>query len=176
MVIVLRHATKEDAALVADISRQAFYDTFAADNSQHDMDKFLNEQFTRGRLMLEVGAPGNIFLLAYVEDPIAGYVKLREGKPDVGLEGLALLEVARNYVMNGFMGKGIGKKLMDAAIKIAGEKKKQAMWLGVWEKNKRAIAFYTAYGFEKFGECDFLLGDDVQRDWLMKKNLADENR
>jgi ribosomal protein S18 acetylase RimI-like enzyme len=61
---------------------------------------------------------------------------------------------------------------MQSCIAIAKQKAKEVVWLGVWEKNQRAIDFYLKFGFEKFGECDFLLGDDVQRDWLMKKHLT----
>lgn len=172
MNLSIRYATKIDAAMIADISRQTFYETFAADNTKEDMDKFLNEQFTKGKLMLEVGARENTFLLAYAEDNVAGYVKLREGKVLGRLDAKSSIEVARIYVMKDFIGRGVGAMLMNACIEIAKEQKKKTMWLGVWEKNERAIRFYTRYGFEKFGECDFLLGNDIQRDWLMKKNLT----
>jgi ribosomal protein S18 acetylase RimI-like enzyme len=49
--------------------------------------------------------------------------------------------------------------------------KKDNIWLGVWEHNHQAIKFYTTWGFEKFGDHLFLLGDDPQTDWLMKKEL-----
>ena len=60
---------------------------------------------------------------------------------------------------------------MEASINVAREKGKEVVWLGVWERNQRAIDFYKSWGFEKFGECDFLRGDDLQHDWLMKKQL-----
>jgi ribosomal protein S18 acetylase RimI-like enzyme len=173
MTYRLRYATKEDAVLVADISRQTFYDTFAADNTEEDMAKFLGEQFTRGRLMLEVGAPENVFLLVYDESTVAGYVKLREGKKLVALENKPAMEIARLYVVKEYIGKGVGKLLMQASLQYAKEQQKEVVWLGVWERNHRAIAFYTTWGFEKFDECDFLLGDDQQRDWLMKKHLSE---
>lgn len=175
MQFMLRHATPEDAVLVANISHQTFYDTFAADNTAEDMTKFLNEQFTKGKLMLEVGAPENIFLLAYHQNEVAGYVKLREGKKPLGFNGTASIEIARLYVVKNYLGKGVGKLLMQAALNIAKEKMKEVVWLGVWEKNQRAIDFYTAFGFQKFDECDFLLGNDLQRDWLMKKSLSEES-
>ncbi len=171
MNLTLRHATKDDAGLIADISRQTFYDTFAPDNTEADMKKFLDEQFTKGRLMLEVGAQENEFLLAYADDEVAGYLKLRDAKVPAELKGIPSLEVARIYVLNEFLGKGIGALLMNASINIAVEKAKEFLWLGVWEKNERAIDFYTRYGFKKFSEVDFLLGNDKQRDWLMKKSL-----
>ena len=169
MNLVIRHATKEDAELIADISRQTFYDTFAADNRKEDMDKFLKEQFTKGKLMLEVGALGNTFLIAYYNSEVAGYVKLRESRPPKSLGTDKALEIARIYAVKHMIGKGTGKILMQSSIEIARQKKKEAVWRGVWEKNQRAIDFYTKWGFEKFDETDFLLGNDVQRDWLMKK-------
>jgi ribosomal protein S18 acetylase RimI-like enzyme len=69
------------------------------------------------------------------------------------------------------IGKGVGKILMQSCLDVAKEKSKEVVWLGVWEKNQRAIDFYTKWGFEKFGETSFLLGTDVQCDWLMLKIL-----
>lgn len=172
MSLIIRYASEEDAALIADISHQTFYETFATDNTKENMDKFLNEQFTKGKLMLEVGAAENIFLLALYEDAVAGYVKLRDSKVPRSLDDSKALEIARIYAMTGMIGKGVGKKLMESSIDIAREKGKDCIWLGVWEKNYRAIEFYTKWGFEKFGETDFLLGDDVQRDWLMRKAIS----
>lgn len=176
MSLTLRSATTQDAELIADISRKTFYDTFAQDNTEADMQKFLGEQFTKGRLMLEVGEPQNDFFLAYVDDKVAGYLKLRDGKVPAELKDVPSLEVARLYVLQEFLGKGVGAFLMNVAINTALEKGKEILWLGVWEKNERAIAFYTRYGFQKFGEWDFLLGNDLQKDWLMKKALTMEER
>jgi ribosomal protein S18 acetylase RimI-like enzyme len=169
--ITIRTATKQDAVLIADISHQTFYDSFAADNTKADMDKFLNEQFTKGKLMLEVGAAENIFLLAYFLDEIAGYVKLRNNKHPASLGNRNAMEIARLYAVKSMIGKGVGKALMLASIDIAKSEGREMLWLGVWERNQRAIDFYRKWGFEKFDETDFLLGDDVQRDWLMRKDL-----
>lgn len=171
MSIVIREATIEDAKLIADISHQTFYDTFAAYNRKEDMDKFLNQQFTKGKLIMEVGAKENTFLLAYNHNEIAGYVKLRDERVPLSLNNRNALEIARIYAMNNQIGKGVGSILMQACIDIAKQKNKELLWLGVWEKNRRAIQFYTRWGFEKFDETDFLLGDDVQKDWLMKKKI-----
>ena len=174
MEISIRLATTKDAERIADLSRKTFKETFASDNSRENMDKFLNEQFTKGRLMMEVGEPENIFLLAYLDDELAGYAKLRDGNRPDPLKDIPCLEIARLYVLEEMMGHGVGKQLMRNALDIAEELDKKMVWLGVWEKNKRAIDFYTKFGFEKFGDWDFLLGDDVQNDWLMKKELEVE--
>ncbi|HEV7620904.1 MAG TPA: GNAT family N-acetyltransferase, partial [Flavisolibacter sp.] len=151
--------------------RQTFEETFAADNTEEDMKKFLGEQFTLGKLMLEVGISENTFLLAYDNDKLAGYVKLRDGKAPLELEKYTILEIARIYATKDYIGKGVGNFLMQASINMAKQKNKQVVWLGVWEKNERAIKFYQKWGFEKFSDTIFLLGDDIQNDWLMKKFL-----
>lgn len=171
MTLVIREATVEDAWLIANISHQTFYETFAAHNSKDNMDKFLNQQFTKGRLMMEVGAKENIFLLAYDSNEIAGYIKIRDERIPLSMGSVNALEIARLYAMPNKIGKGVGSLLMQSCVDIAKTRNKEWVWLGVWEKNQRAIDFYTKWGFEKFDETDFLLGDDVQRDWLMKKKV-----
>src|SRR3954470_3875077 len=107
MCISIRYATKEDARLIAEISHETFYDACHADNREEDMNKFLNEQFTKGRLMLEVGAPGNYFFLAFSNNEIAGYVKLRDSKVPKSLGSEKALEIARLYAMTNMIGKGV---------------------------------------------------------------------
>jgi ribosomal protein S18 acetylase RimI-like enzyme len=164
-------ATTEHAALIADISRETFYESFEAQNTKTDMDKFMNEQFTKEKLMAEVGMEENHFLLAYHNSLLAGYVKLKNG-PDPALNSVNAIEISRIYARKTFIGKGIGKALMQASLAQAETMQKEWIWLGVWEQNQRAIQFYTAFGFKKFSEHDFLLGDDLQRDWLMKRRLC----
>jgi diamine N-acetyltransferase len=171
MNITVKEASAADAELIADMSRRTFYDSFAPDNNAADMNKFLDEQFTKPALMEEVGAPGNIFLLAYADGEVAGYARLRE-KSTFRLNEPAALELARLYAETKWIGKGVGKALMEACIEIAKQKDKRVLWLGVWAKNQRAIDFYRQFGFEKFADADFVLGNDVQKDWLMKKTLG----
>lgn len=172
MDLTIRYATENDAALIADISRQTFYETFAPLNSKENISIFMNVQFTKGRLMLEVGRPENIFLLAYNNNEVAGYVKLRDSRKPEGLNSNNTLEIARLYAMPKMIGKGVGKLLMQKSLDIADQKKKDFVWLGVWKENKKAIDFYKTWGFTVFGECDFILGNDLQKDWLMKKQLV----
>lgn len=171
MVTIIRFASKEDDELIADFSRRSFYDAFSSQNTKDDMDKFMNEQFTKEALMKEVGEEGNIFLLAFINEKPVGYVRMREGEKRTEFENISSIEIARIYAIQHSIGKGIGSALMQRCIEIAKEMHREIIWLGVWEHNQQAINFYTKWGFEKFGEHDFVLGNDVQTDWLMKKDL-----
>lgn len=170
-MITVRKATHADAVIIADMSRETFYATFAGQNRPEDMDKFMNEQFTQEKLMAELYDPENIFFLAFDENIPAGYAKMREGGKPEDFENADSTEIARIYAAVNYTGKGAGSALMQKCIDAAKEAGKKMIWLGVWEKNQRAIDFYTRWGFEKCGTHIFLLGSDPQTDWLMKKEL-----
>lgn len=169
--ISIRNAVHGDAALIADMSRQTFYDSFAAQNTKEDMDRFMNEQFHRDDLIKEVETSDGIFFLAYDGDEPLGYVRMRDGEYYKEFGNKTSIEIVRIYAIKSAIGKGVGSALMNKCIDIAKELNRQIVWLGVWEHNKRAIDFYTKWGFEKFGDHDFQLGNDVQTDWLMKKEI-----
>jgi ribosomal protein S18 acetylase RimI-like enzyme len=170
--VSIRAATANDAELIADLSRETFYNAFRIHNTEEDMDKFMTETFTRKKLMDELTLPNNIFLLAYNDDEVAGYVRLRDKNlPEVQLNTDNVIEVARIYTVSSQIGKGIGSELMTACLNIAKERQRKFIWLGVWEKNDKAIRFYERFGFKKFGAHEFILGNDVQTDWLMGREV-----
>ncbi|MBI1342721.1 MAG: GNAT family N-acetyltransferase [Terrimonas sp.] len=170
--IRVRIAKPEDTELIADISRKTFFETFGYLNTKENMDLFMREQFSREQLMEEVLEPGNIFLLAYNGAITSGYVRLREGEKHSHFSGRESIEIARIYVSNKYIGTGIGQLLMRKSILLAKEMKKEIIWLGVWEKNEKAIRFYNRFGFQVFGKHLFLLGKDEQTDLLLYKDLA----
>jgi diamine N-acetyltransferase len=167
----IRVAGPEDAALVADVSRRTFYETFARYNTEENMRMYLDEQFPRERQMAEVGAPGRVFLLAYHGEEPAGYASLRVGEPPHGLEDERAIEIVQLYSEQKMIGKGVGPALMQACIDTARQQGCDWIWLGVWEHNERAKAFYTKWGFEPFGKHVFFVGLDAQTDWWMRRRL-----
>ena len=171
-MIAIRFAIQKDAAFIAELSRQTFYETFAPFNTVENMEKFMRESFSTQLLMDEVGAPGNIFLLAEEGATTVGYARLRLDNIPPSLGYTPALEISRIYVVSEFKGTGVGNALMQKAIDIAIEHHKPVIWLGVWEQNERAIAFYHHWGFEKFDTHIFQLGEDAQTDWLMKKIVS----
>lgn len=170
--ITIRLASEADANTIATISRQTFYDTFAPFNTPENMEKFMTEQFSHDMLMQQVGKPGNIFLLAYAGNDLMGYARLHEENSIPQLENSRAIEIGRIYSIQQAIGKGVGSALMHSCIDIARSLNKQVLWLGVWEKNHRAIEFYSRWGFDKFGEHLFMVGEDEQTDWLMWKMIG----
>lgn len=169
-VIQIRRATKDDAGLLANLSWQTFFDTYAAFNTKEDMQLFLNTNFTKPTVAKELLEPTTHFFLAYIKREVVGYVKLNESENPEGLTGRAI-EISRLYSSKNKIGSGVGKALMEHCISCAKEHQFNAIWLSVWSENQRAINFYRRFGFEKFGDYKFVLGTDVQDDWLMKLEL-----
>ena len=169
--IIVRAASLNDAELIAEMSRQTFYDSFAAQNTKDDMDKFMNEQFNKEKLIKEVEEPGSLFFLAWEGKQPVGYMRMRDGERYPEFGNYSSIEIARIYAIQAAIGKGVGTALVKMCMEIAKERERKLIWLGVWEHNQRAINFYKKWGFEKFGEHEFLLGNDIQLDWLMKKSF-----
>jgi len=164
-------AGREQAGLIADVSRETFYDSFASQNTPENMDKFMTTQFSREMLMKEVGDPRHVFLIAYNGKLVSGYAKLQQSENPPGLPATPAIEISRIYVVKEEIGTGVGSMLMQRCLDISREMGKQAIWLGVWEHNHKAISFYRKWKFEKFGDHVFILGDDPQRDWLMSRGI-----
>ncbi len=169
--ISIQIATINDAEIIAAISSQTFYDSFAAQNTKEDVEKHLQECYNLSTMQEELADANNIFLLAYEKEHLVGYAKLREEAKEESKDLAQPIEIERIYSVKNMIGKGIGKALMQKCVAIAKEKNKQTIWLGVWEKNLPAIAFYERWGFEKFGDHIFVVGDDPQTDLLMKKKI-----
>ncbi|HLX92484.1 MAG TPA: GNAT family N-acetyltransferase [Puia sp.] len=170
-MVDIRVATSADAAMIADLSRRAFQDAFGQFNSPDNMEKFLNGEFERENLTNQVGSQGNTFFIATADNRIIGYARLCESVNPPGIGEFNAVEISRIYVEQEAIARGIGSRLMQACISEARKRRKEVIWLGVWEHNPRAIAFYRKFGFERFGKHVFMLGDDPQTDWLMKREL-----
>lgn len=171
MGIQIRIATIDDAQLISDLSKRTFYEAFHEQNTKEDMADFLATNFTLEGTIEEFDNGMNTFLLAYNNDEICGYANLRVCNRLDQFPALNPILLSRIYVLDKFIGEGVGKALMQRCIDMAIARGKNAICLGVWEHNPRAIAFYKKWGFEKIDEEVFILGSDVQTDWVMLKQL-----
>lgn len=167
----IREATISDIEQLQKIGRQTFSETFSAGNTEENMKKYLEEEFTVEKLTAELNNPDSVFYFAVYDNNIIGYLKLNMGRSQTELKDKKALEIERIYVLKSFHGKNIGQLLYEKAIRVAIEKNAEYVWLGVWEENKRAINFYRKNGFVEFDKHIFRLGNDEQTDIMMKLQL-----
>lgn len=169
--INITQASLKDLAILQDLGRKTFYETFAPHNSEEQIQQYLEESFAEDKLTKELNHPDSLFFIAWEEENPVGYLKVNSGKAQTELQDETSLEIERIYVKSSHHGKKVGQLLYHQAFETAVELKKQYLWLGVWEKNHRAVGFYKKNGFEEFGKHVFRLGDEEQTDLMMKKIL-----
>jgi ribosomal protein S18 acetylase RimI-like enzyme len=106
-------------------------------------------------------------LIAEIARTPVGYTQLRRGAPPAIDSGQRPIEIVRIYADKAWLGQGVGAALMSACLTLARQKSCDTVWLDVWEKNPRAIAFYQKWGFAVVGSQPFQLGSDMQQDLIM---------
>lgn len=172
--IHIEKVTLKDIDHLQQISRQTFFETFSAGNTEENMKKYLEEEFSIEKLTAELADPNARFYFATLDNTVVGYLKLNFGASQTELKDEKALEIERIYVLKEFHGKAVGQLLYEKALQIAGQMHADYVWLGVWEENPRAIRFYQKNGFVAFDKHIFKLGDDEQTDIMMKLPLKDK--
>ena len=169
--IKLVRATLKDLDAVRAIARDTFIETFAAIITETDMQQYLAQNLSAERVAAEMSNPDSLFFLARAADAVIGYLKLNVGRAQTELQEADSVEIERIYVKRAYHGQQVGPLLYNQAVATARGLGKTSIWLGVWEKNARAIRFYEKQGFTAFGTHLFRLGTDEQTDVLMRRPL-----
>lgn len=169
--ISIQRAGIDEAELLQNISIQTFTETFAAVNTPENMQAYIRDYLNIEKIKSELSNPDSAFYFARLEGNIIGYLKLNFSTAQTELKDQQAIEIERIYVSQSFLGKGIGNLLLEHAIQVAQQSNATYVWLGVWEENKRAIAFYQKNGFVAFDKHIFMLGNDAQTDMMMKREL-----
>lgn len=174
----IRAAQPSDALALARIAEGTFRETFGPSNTPEDMDLHCARYFTLAAQTAELADPRMDNLVVDPADPggeapgavgFLGYAQVRQGPAPPCVAGAAPIELQRFYVVPGLHGAGLARELMSAVLGAASERGADTIWLGVWEKNPRAIRFYGKCGFREVGDQAFVLGADPQRDLVMSR-------
>ncbi|WKA54638.1 GNAT family N-acetyltransferase [Planococcus shixiaomingii] len=171
MAINIKKCTLEDLHELQAISIETFTETFEEQNSPEHLNAYLERAYNLNQLEQELTNHSSQFFFVYLDQEVAGYLKVNTEEAQSEAMGDDSLEVERIYVKKKFQKHGLGKHLMNKALEIAMEQKKKKIWLGVWEDNKNAIAFYQKKGFVQTGSHSFFMGDDEQVDLIMTKTF-----
>lgn len=168
---IIRKAVSDDLGNLLHLARTAFLQAFTAGNKPENVQAYLDEAFTLEQFGKELVNPASTFFVAELDGALIGYAKVNLVPAQTDVHDPESLELARLYVLEDFLGLGVGKILLDSALNFARLNQKKYLWLGVWEHNARAIRFYEKNGLRKFGSHPFPFGDEVQNDWLMRVDL-----
>ena len=160
-------ASPSDVDALLKLSRKTFHDSFHRLNTKANMDAYMDQAFTKEKLLGELQNPDSEFYFMKVDDIILGYLKINRNSAQSEFRDPKSLEIERIYVVKEYQGLGIGSMLIEWAKDIALDNGLDFVWLGVWEKNPGAIRLYERNGFKEFSEHEFVMGDEVQIDKLM---------
>ena len=169
--IIIKKVAEDDLSILKEISIKTFTETFAKDNTPEDTQKYIETNFTDEKILSEIKNEGSYFFIAFLDEKPVAYLKLNVGKAQTEEQGDDSMEIQRIYVLSEFKGKRIGSKLMEKAEDEAKKMKVKRIWLGVWEHNDAALAFYDKKGYKRFSEHIFMFGNDPQTDYLLEKKI-----
>ncbi|MBT2686862.1 GNAT family N-acetyltransferase [Bacillus sp. ISL-47] len=171
MTINIKQCNLEDLRTLQKISYETFNETFKDQNSPENMNAYLERAFNLKQLEKELSHIHSQFFFGYFNNEVAGYLKVNINDAQSEEMDDESLEIERIYIKSKFQKHGIGKYLLNQAMEIAMERNKKKIWLGVWEKNENAIAFYKKMGFVQTGDHSFYMGEEEQIDFILTKTL-----
>ncbi len=170
-MVSIRRATARDAGPLAELAERTFRDAFAESNNPVDMEIHCRARFGKDIQAREIADPGWATLLAEAGDELAGFAQVRLNAPKDCVAARRPAELYRIYVARSWHGRGIAQQLMNEVMAVAEADGSDRIWLGVWEENRRALAFYRTYGFEVVGAHEFMFGTERQQDLVMATDV-----
>ncbi|WP_422858292.1 GNAT family N-acetyltransferase [Flagellimonas sp. S174] len=169
MEFKLRKCNLTDLDALLWIAKETFVSTFAKDNDPDEFRQYVEHAFTRGKLKKELQNVASQFYFVFEQDELIGYLKLNQSEAQTDINDKNSIELERIYVLEAHQGKKAGRWMLEKAIQLSKNQEGiYYLWLGVWERNTKAIRFYERNGFYKVGEHSFFIGKDEQIDWLMR--------
>lgn len=165
----IRPAKPSDAARLAELAERTFRDTFGSANTMENMNLHCKTNYSESLQAAEISNPEMTTLICEEQGNLIAFAQLRWGKAPACVSADHPGEILRLYVENNWQGKGMAQDLMFEGIAQMEQRQADVVWLGVWEKNPRAISFYKKIGFVEVGEHIFRLGLDAQRDIIMAR-------
>ena len=169
--VKIEKVSLEKIEILQKIAIQTFTETFGFDNTKEQLQEYFEKSYNLSILKSDIESQESDTYFIISNNKEVGYLKVNWGKEQTEKELDSGFEIQRIYILKEYQGKGFGKKLFEFSLEKAKESKCEWVWLGVWEKNYKAQNFYKKYGFEKFSEHIFSVGDKNDTDWLMRKKL-----
>jgi len=169
---LIRHATLDDVPLLCRLGAATFRETYRAISDPREVDEYADEHFTSDRVADWFREPCARTLLAFTGDAAAGYAHLRHAKVPACVLDRKAIELRRLYLLGTAQGAGLGGAMMAALLAQAAELEARTIWLGAYDRNVRALAFYARRGFVQVGTHEFEFGGRIYADPVLTRPVA----
>lgn len=160
-----------DVDMLRDFLFRVFQDAYDGLIAQPSIDAYMEKSFDANRIKAELSNSHSAFFFLSIDGVLAGCLKVNEAPAQTDINDSQSLEIERIYLAKAFQNQGHGNILMNKAVEIANQHRMKYIWLGVWENNARALRFYKRNGFYKIGMHGFVMGEEKQTDYIMRKDL-----
>ena len=168
---VVRVGTREDASLLAELGARTFRQS-SPNTAYEDVASYVGKNFTRENLMMCLRVKNTMALILEKYGQAIGYALLSPGTPpDQLLRAPHSIQIKWFYILEEWTGHKLGDVLMARCLEHVKYSGFEAIWLTIWRNNERAIRFYKRWGFRKAGVYDFVVGRDIQEDFLLLRNI-----
>lgn len=177
--ITIRRAAPDEAAILAQLGRETFAETFGASYAPHDLAAFFAGPFSDEYMKAELAVPANAAWIAIADEGagaagLAGFCLVGPAKFDLTAPLPKPGSVRRLYLRAAFQGRGIGTRLLELGIAWLEAENYHPLFLSVDAENYGAQRLYARYGFVKIGEFAFMVGSHADREFLMEQKSTPE--
>lgn len=171
MAFSIRKATSDDAEPVGRLLAEVFAATYGPAIPADILEPYLAREFAPATLARDLARPGACHLLAEAAGAVAAVARLEPQPPPDGCHLPDSGELVKLYVGAGYQGRGVGAYLLAHALDQARELGWRAIWLAVWKRNPRAVAFYRRHGFGAIGRVSVFVDWVEFDDLVMSRGL-----
>ena len=168
----IRKADRQDAELLAELGKRAFYEAFADQTAPEDMAAYMQSTFAIDKVKSELNNKDSLYLIAEFQSDPLGYAYLSKPRPPGCIEDPNAIQLTRLYLRKKGYGLGLGNALMQTCLNESRARGYRTVWLSSWELNGRANAFYKRWHFKVAGRQKFVVGSDVQNDYVFRRDLV----
>lgn len=169
--IAVRYGAPPEAPALSALASKAFRDTYRGLDSEQDIADYVDKHLDVAAFDEVLRDPQRTTLLADVAQRLAGYAVLRRAPGPACVAGPSPIELERFYLTVEYIGRGLGAQFMSAVCAKALRQGARTIWLGVYDRNVRAVAFYERCGFRQVGSKEFPSGGRIYLDPIYAVDL-----
>lgn len=168
---MIRFATLKDSSNIAALSAQVWLHNYALDGINNAISEYVLSEFTAEKVASKINSTSYQYIISETEGNLTGLVSL-DLSGTCPITSKLIPELDRLYIQEPFTGLGLGSKLLDAAMEACKESGHDKLWLTVYHKNTRALAFYKRHNFKKVGDTNFVLNNEPHLNFVLSKSTV----